>query len=528
MTGDATTMGETRHVLDLRLGIDVGGTNTDAVVLARDDSLLAKAKTPTSADVSSGIEAAVDAVIASGDVDRSRISHVMLGTTHATNAVLERRKLHRVAILRIGAPATLSVRPLLTWPDDLKAAVSGGEAMVRGGIELDGREIVPFDADAVRNFLEPLRGRVDAVAITSVFAPVSPRHELAAADIAREIMGPDVHLSLSHELGSLGILERENSTVLNGALLGVARDVAGTLAAALERRGIDAALYFAQNDGTLMALDHAVRFPVLTIGSGPANSLRGAAYLTGREDGIVVDVGGTSTDIGVLVGGFPRESTQAVEIGGVRTNFRMPDIVSIAIGGGTIVRPGTIGPDSVAWRIGTEGLAFGGGTPTLTDAALLAGRTSGIGSISPPTEHADMLREGLALADIAVADAIDRVKTSRSDAVIIAVGGGSILLDDPIPGASEILRPPHHDVANAIGAAIAKVSGSAEEVVTFQARGHAEAVQAIAARAGAAAVAAGADPERVEVVDVEETPLTYMMEPAARIRVKAAGPLIMG
>ena len=100
----------------------------------------------------------------------------------------------------------------------------------------------------------------------------------------------------------------------------------------LERRGIDALLYFAQNDGTLMALEHAVRFPVLTIGSGPANSLRGAAYLTGRNDGIVVDVGGTSTDIGVLVSGFPRESSQAVEIGGVRTNFRMPDIVSIAVG----------------------------------------------------------------------------------------------------------------------------------------------------------------------------------------------------
>ena len=516
------------RALDLRLGIDVGGTNTDAVVLDRHDALLAKAKSPTSADVSSGIEAAVDKVLETGNVDRMRISHVMLGTTHATNAVLERKKLHKVAVLRIGAPATLSIRPLLTWPQDLIAAVSGGEATVRGGIELDGREIVPFDAEAVGRFLEPLQGEVDAVAVTSVFAPVSARHELAAADIAREIMGPDVHLSLSHELGALGILERENSTVLNGALLGVARDVAGTLEAALERRGIDALLYFAQNDGTLMALEHAVRFPVLTIGSGPANSLRGAAYLTGRNDGIVVDVGGTSTDIGVLVSGFPRESSQAVEIGGVRTNFRMPDIVSIAVGGGTKVREGAIGPESVAWRIGTEGLAFGGDTPTLTDAALLDGRASGVGSTTPGTEHAELLRAGLAMADEAVADAIDRVKTSRSDAPIIAVGGGSIILADEITGTSEILRPANHDVANAIGAAIAKVSGSAEEVVTYAARSHSEAVQEIAARAGAVAVAAGADPDRVEVVDVEETPLTYLMEPAARIRVKAAGPLVMG
>jgi N-methylhydantoinase A/oxoprolinase/acetone carboxylase beta subunit len=469
----------------------------------------------------------VDAVLEAGRVDRSRISHAMLGTTHATNAVLERRRLHRVAVLRIGAPATLSVRPLLTWPDELRAVVSGGEAVVPGGIELDGREIVPFEADAVRDFLAPLRDRVDAVAITSVFSPVSPRHEQAAAEVAREVMGEDIHLSLSHEIGALGILERENSTVLNGALLGVAREVAGTLREALAQRGIQAALYFAQNDGTLMALDHALRFPVLTIGSGPANSLRGAAYLTGRDDAIVIDVGGTSTDIGVLVGGFPRESSQAVEIGGIRTNFRMPDIVSIAIGGGTIVRDGAVGPDSVAWRIRSEALAFSGTTPTLTDAALLAGRARDIGSASPDARHAGLLADGLLRSDAAVAEAIDRVKTSRAAMPLIAVGGGSIILPERIEGVSEILLPAHHDVANAIGAAIAKVSGSAEEVVSFRARGHAEAVEAIAARAGAAAVAAGADASQVSVVDVEETPLTYLMEPAARIRVKAAGPLAM-
>ena len=510
--------------LDLRIGIDVGGTNTDAVVLDRDDRLLAKAKAATSPDVTQGIEDAVDAVLAAGDVDRSRISHVMLGTTHATNAVLERKRLHRVAVVRIGAPASLSVRPLLAWPADLKAVVSGGEAVVHGGIELDGREIVPFNPDEVRRFLEPLRGTVDAVAITSVFAPVSNRHELAAAEVVREVMGDGVHLSMSHEIGALGLIERENSTVLNGALLGVARDVAGALQGALDRRGISANLFFAQNDGTLMALEHALRFPVLTIGSGPANSLRGAAYLTGRTDAIVIDVGGTSTDIGVLVNGFPRESSQDVEIGGIRTNFRMPDIVSIAVGGGTIVRDGEIGPDSVGYRIRSEGLAFGGSTPTLTDAALLTGRATGIGTPNP-SGHELRLLAGMILADEAIAEAIDRVKTSRAEVPLIAVGGGSVLLPDHIPGVSEVIRPQNYDVANAIGAAIAAVSGSAEEIVTFRARGHAEAVESIAARAREAAVTAGADPARTTVVEVEETPLTYLTEPAARIRVKAAGPL---
>ncbi|MEI7744467.1 MAG: hydantoinase/oxoprolinase family protein, partial [Chloroflexota bacterium] len=255
-----------------------------------------------------------------------------------------------------------------------------------------------------------------------------------------------------------------------------------------------------------------------------ANSLRGAAYLTGRTDAIVIDVGGTSTDIGVLVAGFPRESSQDVEIGGIRTNFRMPDIISIAIGGGTVVRDGRVGPDSVGYRIRAEGLAFGGGVPTLTDAALLAGRASGIGRPNP-AGHEARLAAGLVLADEAIAEAIDRVKTSRAEVPLIAVGGGSILLADHIAGASEVIRPHDYDVANAIGAAIAAVSGTAEEVVTFRARGHAEAVEQLAARARDAAIAAGADPAQVAVVEVEETPLTYLMEPGARIRVKAAGPL---
>ena len=108
-------------VLDYRLGIDVGGTNTDAVILDRSDQVLAKAKVPTTPDVTTGIVAALDAVISSPAVDAARITHAMLGTTHATNAVLERRRLHRVAVIRIGAPATLGVRPMFEWPADLTA-----------------------------------------------------------------------------------------------------------------------------------------------------------------------------------------------------------------------------------------------------------------------------------------------------------------------------------------------------------------------------------------------------------------------
>ena len=126
-----------------------------------------------------------------------------------------------------------------------------------------------------------------------------------------------------------------------------------------------------------MALEYATRYPILTVASGPANSIRGAAFLSGLQNAVIIDVGGTSTDVGILVNGFPRESAIAVEIGGVRTNFRMPDLISIALGGGTRIQTTDglrIGPDSVGYRITEEALVFGGETLTLSDVAVADGR----------------------------------------------------------------------------------------------------------------------------------------------------------
>src|SRR5262245_37584578 len=132
---------------DYRLGIDVGGTNTDAVVLDSADRLVAKAKVPGTPDITSGIVAAIDAVLSAPGVKPHRISHVMLGTTHATNAVLERRNLRRVAVIRIGGPATHSIRPMFGWPAELADTISVGTTIVEGGIEFDGRDLSPLDTD---------------------------------------------------------------------------------------------------------------------------------------------------------------------------------------------------------------------------------------------------------------------------------------------------------------------------------------------------------------------------------------------
>jgi len=512
--------------LDYRLGIDVGGTNTDAVILDRADQVLAKAKVPTTPDVTGGIVAALDAVLGAASIEVSRISHAMLGTTHATNAVLERRKLHRVAVIRIGAPATLGVRPMFEWPADLTAVVAAGATIVAGGIEFDGRDLTRFDDDAVAAFLHSVAGRCDGVAITSVFAPVSPRHELLAAEIVKRELG-EVPVSLSHEIGSVGLLERENATILNAALAGVAGDVARALGQALAAHNLSPVTFFAQNDGTLMALDHALRYPVLTIGSGPANSIRGAAFLTGRSDALVADVGGTSTDVGVLVNGFPRESSQGVEIGGIRTNFRMPDLVTIALGGGTIVSGGSavrLGPESVGYRLQDEALVFGGSTPTLTDSAVATGRAR-LGNPELTRPELSLLEAAALASDTELADAIDRVKTAKGDLTLIAVGGGSILIPDELPGVSEVIRPDHFDAANAIGAAIASVSGQVDRIFHFGPGGRKAALDEASQEARDHAVAAGADPGTVQIVELEEIPLAYLTSPAVRIRAKAAGAL---
>lgn len=512
---------------DLRLGVDVGGTHTDAVLLDRSGSIVAKIKTATTSDVTTGIEAAIAALLLTSGVTPERITHVMLGTTHATNAVLERRGLERVAVLRIGGPATHAIPPLYGWPEDLRRTISVGECIVNGGAEFNGDELADFDAEGVRRFIDALPEDVAHVAVTSVFAPIIAEHEQRAAAIIHELRGDSVHVSQSHEIGSLGLLERENATVLNEALVGVAQSVIRAIREGLRSSKLEhAVVFFAQNDGTLMSLENAVRLPVLTIGSGPANSIRGASYLTGVRDAIVVDVGGTSTDVGVLINGFPRESSFGVSIGGIATNFRMPDLVSIALGGGTVVREVdgevALGPDSVGYRLTERSKIFGGDTWTLSDASVATGRAA-FGTHPVPSSRS--LQRAMVIADELVADAIDRVKLTKGEYPLIAVGGGSVLLSDSIVGVSQVLRPGDFDVANAVGAAIGTISGQVDRIYQTTSRTREAILDEAMEDARRQAVQAGADASQVEIVELEDIPIAYLTNPAVRVRVKAAGPL---
>ena len=513
-----------------KLGIDVGGTNTDAVLIDEGRAVVAAVKRPTSGDIYTGIMGAVDAVLEASGVDRALIGQAMLGTTQCTNAIVERKGLAPIAVLRIGAPASVGIPPMVDWAADI-AAVCVDSAIIGGGFEYDGRRLAPFDEGACRAFFEGVRGRVEAVAVSCVFSTVRNDDELRAAEIAREVLGEGVHVSISSEIGSMGLIERENATILNAALHDVARRFTEGFAASLADKGVEnAEVYLSQNDGTLMTMEYARRYPILTIACGPTNSIRGASSLTRKGDAIVIDVGGTTTDLGVLSHGFPRESGVAVTIGGVRTNFRMPDVVSIGLGGGSIVRvvddgSVSVGPDSVGYEITKRALVFGGDTLTATDVAVRLGMAE-VGDAALVADVPENVAErAMAVIRELVEDAIDTMKVSSDPIDAVLVGGGAIVLPRDLAGTASVESPEHAGCANAIGSAISKVSGAYEALVDYDVTPRDEALAAARAAAVEAAVAAGAVRETVEVVDAEDVPLQYYPGRTNRVKVKAAGDL---
>jgi N-methylhydantoinase A/oxoprolinase/acetone carboxylase beta subunit len=515
----------------VRIGIDVGGTNTDAVLM-EGSTVLAAVKASTTDDVTSGIVGALDGLQAQRAFDPAEVQAVMIGTTHFINALIEGRRLAPTAALRLGLPATASLPPMVDWPARLVSAVAGRAYLAHGGHEFDGRHISELDEDELRRHAADMGAHgVRSVAISSVFSPVNTEFEQRAAAVLAEELGPDVAISLSHEIGRIGLLERENATIINAALRELANGIVEGLAKSVSGHGITAPIYLSQNDGTLMDVDFARRYPVATFASGPTNSMRGAAVLSGLGTCAVIDVGGTTSDVGILTNGFPREATTEVVVAGIRTNFRMPDVLSVGIGGGSLVRDDgevTVGPDSVGYRLTQEALVFGGRTLTATDVAVAAGRaTIGdrelAGSIDP-----DLARRALARIAADVADVVERMRTSSDPLPIVAVGGGSILLPDELPGLGAVHRPENFAVANAIGAAIAQVGGEVDRIYAIEPGRRDAVVDEARQEAVDRAVAAGAEPHSVTVVDFDEVPIPYLPGNATRIRCKAVGDLRMG
>ena len=508
-----------------RIGVDVGGTNTDAVVM-QGDKILSGVKSQTTEDVMTGVVDAVEKALEEAGADKAKVTAVMVGTTHFTNAVVERKHLARIAAVRLCLPAAQCLPPMVDWPDDIRQTVGNQYWMAKGGYEFDGREISSLDLDELDGIAaEIAKAGIDTVAITSVFSPVNDEMERKAMEQMAKSL-PGVDFTLSSEIGRLGILERENAAIMNASLRALSERTVDAFGRALEKVGLTCPYYITQNDGTLMSREFVQSYPVLTFASGPTNSMRGAAFLSGKSDAIVVDVGGTTTDVGALVKGFPRPASTTVDVGGVRTNFRMPDIFAIGLGGGTIVSGKgeelKIGPQSVGYKLTTDALIFGGDTLTTSDVAVALGLAdfgdkAAIANLQD--DHLKAVRERI---NEMIANAVERMRVSPDPIPVLAVGGGSILVPDHV-GELPVIRPEYFSVANAVGAAIGQISGEVDRIFSLDGKTREEALAEALKEATEKAIAAGARPDSIELLDQEDVPLAYLPGNATRIRLKVVG-----
>jgi len=510
----------------MRIGIDVGGTHTDAVIM-QGDSVLASTKALTSADVITGITNALDVVLSESGISQTEIETVMIGTTQFTNAIVERRELSKVAAVRIGLPSGRGLPPMLDWPQDLKDALDSEYYMLHGGYLYDGWSLSDMDTDEISNMIDSmLKSGVKNIAIASAFSTINNAPEEEIAEKILESI-PDAKITLSHNFGRLGLMERENAAILNTTLLPFADKVVSSFIEALKKRQLNCPVFVSQNDGTLMSAEFVRAYPALTFASGPTNSIRGAFKLTGLLDAIVVDIGGTTSDIGVLQNGFPRESNVTIEVGGVRTNFRMPDILAIGLGGGSNVSDDgiNIGPHSVGHRLVTQGIVFGGDTLTTTDILVASGHAD-IGDKTRLAQiSAETINKAKETLHSMLNDSIDMMKPSGKAMPVILVGGGAILVTDGLKAASDIYQPEHAGVANAIGAAIAQIGGESEQIVSYSTLARNEAIKQVTEDAMERAIEAGAERDTLRTVDIEETAVPYMDESSTCIRVKVIGEL---
>lgn len=512
----------------MRIGIDVGGTHTDAVLI-NDEQILSHNKSLTTADVTTGVQNAIDTLLNDSSIGAEQIEAVMIGTTQFTNSVIERKNLSQVAAIRIALPSGQELKPMADWPQDIASVIGDNTYMLDGGFLYDGSPVAPMQPKQISAMLKSLSSKqIKAIAISSAFSPMDPEPEIALAKQIQSAI-PDAKITLSHKMGSLGILERENAAILNASLLEFANKVVDAFIEALAKRNIKCPMYISQNDGTLMSADFVRQFPALTFASGPTNSLRGACKLSGLQDAIVVDIGGTTSDIGVLNNGFPRESNNIIKVGGVRTNFRMPDIQAVALGGGTCIDIANdsdelrIGPHSVGHRLVEDGLIFGGDTLTASDIAVAGGLSNMGNKTNVAHLPSGMVKKALLQMTQLLDDNIDMMKPNSEPVPVILVGGGSILVSGKIKAASSILRPKYAGVANAIGAAIAQIGGESESMLSYRQISREQAIKQVTQQASDQAIKAGANPNSIKVTDIEETAIPYMDEGMTKIRVKVVG-----
>jgi len=319
------------------LGVDTGGTYTDAVLIRDGATILATAKALTTRqDLAIGIGEAVDAVLKAASVAGGDVAMAALSTTLATNALVEGQG-GRVGLVFIGFRESDLER------HGVGEALKGDPCVViAGGHDHAGGEAAALDEAALESFLRSDAARVSGWAVASQFATRNPAHELRAAAMIQKITG--VPVTCSHDLSArLNGPKRAVTAVLNARLIGMIDRLIARAGDGLAALGVTAPLMVVRGDGALMSAAQARAKPIETILSGPAASIVGARWLTGADEAIVSDIGGTTTDVAVLRGGRPAIDPDGAQVGGFRTMVEAVAMRTTGLGGDSQVHVQTEG-----------------------------------------------------------------------------------------------------------------------------------------------------------------------------------------
>lgn len=440
-----------------------------------------------------------------------------------------------MAILRLSKNFLREVPPFSEFPSGLTSILKGYVGYLDGGLHIDGSQEAPIvESQVIEKCAEIKKLGLTAVVVVGCFSPID--EEFKQEDRVRDIVKreiPDADVIVSHEVANIGLLERENASILNAAILRYAKRTVKGFRRAMKALKLTCPLFLTQNDGTLLDSAAAANIPIRTFASGATNSMRGAAYLTGHKtensSAIVVDIGGTTSDVGVLLpSGLPRQASAYVTVAGVRVNYSMPHLHSIGLGGGSIVREAegkvSVGPDSVGHYLTRDALVFGGKVTTASDIAVAAGRAQMGDEAAIQGLSTDLVERAQQRMKALLEGAIDIIKTSPDPMPVLLVGGGAVLAPESLNGASELKLPPYHDVANAVGAAISKVGGIVDVIQSVADQSVVQAVEYAKSVATQRAVDAGALKDSVIVAEVEHFPVSYMANQLRTI-VKAVGEL---
>ncbi len=477
------------------VGCDVGGTFTDAVALDPDTGRQATAKASTTPeDRSRGVARAVASALQVLDADPAEVESVLHGTTTATNALLERDLARTALVTHRGMEDLLEIgrqdRPSLydlevTRPRPLVERED--RHGIAGRLDASGTAIEPLDPDE----LDALAGRlthdgVEAVAVCLLHSYLDPRHESRASDRLRQSLPDDVAVTTSHAVSpEIREVERFTTTVLNAALTPRMDAYLDRLAGTLAETGIQAPIRVLDSAGALMGLDEAARLPVRTLLSGPAGGAAGCQLLSAAlacPELLGVDMGGTSTDVTLLLDGQPTERWEA-EVAGHRLQIPAADIHTVGAGGGSIAwidEAGglRVGPASAGADPGPACYGRGGDQATVTDAHLLLGRlpptTSLGGSLQldpragqqaiehladdlgtpPRTAARDILQLALAQAARGIRTLTARHAADPATLTLLAFGGAGPMLGCALAtelGIEEVVVPSAAGVHSAVG-----------------------------------------------------------------------------